>query len=474
MTLLDQRLPDPERILGSMIEAVIVTDAELERPGPRIVYVNEAFEKLTGYPAEEILGRTPRLLQGPRTDPELLRSMKECLRRDLPFEGETFNYRKDGTEYLVRWYILPLRDDAEEVTHYVAVQRDVTRQFLMRVDFQRLARAMRDLEEPVAIMSANGRLLQTNRAFDKIAWGAAEKLQGALHYLDPEASDALFQHLLVGEPWNGDLRIATKDGRELVLRCTLSPLLSAQGRESVLVARDDTARRRIERIASALNMTDNVGYVFAGIRHELGNPVNSVKAALSVLKGRAETIDREQLRDYLDDILGEIQRMEFLLDALRGYSRIDRVRLQEVELEPFLRRFGRLVEHDARGRGATLSVEVEPDAVARADPRALHQVLLNLVTNALDAVRGRDAPEVRIQVERRPGRVVLRVEDNGSGMSDEQLDRLFQPFQSEKPGGSGLGMVIVQRLLAQMHGTIDVQSRPGVGTTIRVGLDSPP
>jgi diguanylate cyclase (GGDEF)-like protein/PAS domain S-box-containing protein len=108
-------------------EAVVITTTELDPPGPKIVYVNEGFCRMTGYAHEEIVGKSPRILQGPKTDRAELARLRRCLYRGEPFDsGEVINYRKDGSEYVLNWHIVPLRDEAGEVTHWLAGQRDVT------------------------------------------------------------------------------------------------------------------------------------------------------------------------------------------------------------------------------------------------------------------------------------------------------------------------------------------------------------
>jgi len=107
-------------------DAVIITEAQLDAPGPRIEYVNPAFCSMTGYDPLEILGKTPRILQGPKTDRSLIQRIRSDLRDTQSFHGETVNYRKDGTEYFVEWRITALRDEVGEVMYWVAIQRDVT------------------------------------------------------------------------------------------------------------------------------------------------------------------------------------------------------------------------------------------------------------------------------------------------------------------------------------------------------------
>ena len=128
------------RLLGSAVEqareSILITDADLDLPGPRIVFVNPAFTKMTGYTAEEVLGNTPRLLQGPRTDKEVMRRLRQDLEGGNVFSGEAINYRKDGSEFYLEWQVAPIRDAAGKTTHFAAIQRDVTARKLMDDELQ--------------------------------------------------------------------------------------------------------------------------------------------------------------------------------------------------------------------------------------------------------------------------------------------------------------------------------------------------
>jgi len=118
------------QLLGSAVEqskeSIVITDGNLDQPGPAIHFVNPAFTRMTGYAAGEVLGKTPRILQGPRTDPVVLRRLRQTLEKGEVFEGVAVNYRRDGTEFEMEWQIAPLRNAAQTVTHFVAIQRDVT------------------------------------------------------------------------------------------------------------------------------------------------------------------------------------------------------------------------------------------------------------------------------------------------------------------------------------------------------------
>lgn len=107
-------------------DAIVITTVGLEPPGPTIVYVNPGFERMTGYARDEVLGQSPRILQGPETSRELMDRLRRDLEEKQSFFGETVNYKKDGTPYVVEWRIAPIRSAEGEVTHWVAIQRDVT------------------------------------------------------------------------------------------------------------------------------------------------------------------------------------------------------------------------------------------------------------------------------------------------------------------------------------------------------------
>lgn len=113
-------------VIESWREAVIVTDAVLEQPGPRIIAVNEAFCDMSGWSRDELAGRSPRVLQGQDTDLMVLRAFRRALDAERPFTGRAVNYRRDGSEYVVEWRAQPLRDANGELCGFVSLQRDVT------------------------------------------------------------------------------------------------------------------------------------------------------------------------------------------------------------------------------------------------------------------------------------------------------------------------------------------------------------
>ena len=126
IALLKHQLNLLESAIRNAYDSIIITELSLEKPGPKIVYVNDGFTRMTGYTKQEVLGKTPRILQGEKTDRSILERLKRRLIEGQAFFGHTINYRKDGSEFINQWDIHPLMNAQGEVTHWVSYQRDVT------------------------------------------------------------------------------------------------------------------------------------------------------------------------------------------------------------------------------------------------------------------------------------------------------------------------------------------------------------
>lgn len=115
-----------ENAIRSDYDSIVITTLNLDEPGPEIVYVNDGFTRMTGYSKEEAIGKTPRMLQGPKTDRAVLDKLRKRLKEGQPFFGHTVNYRKDGSEFINQWDIHPLTNNDGEITHWVSYQHDIT------------------------------------------------------------------------------------------------------------------------------------------------------------------------------------------------------------------------------------------------------------------------------------------------------------------------------------------------------------
>lgn len=239
-----------------------------------------------------------------------------------------------------------------------------------------------------------------------------------------------------------------------------------------IILRDVTDRLRVQRAAEGMTVANNLGYAFAGVAHELGNPINSVKMAATVLRDNLESFSAEKRHDYLTEILSETNRMQEILRVMQAFIGLGSLDPVSVELGSECRKVIELVSRDTSSKGVEVRdvfASREP-VFARIDVSAFRQVLMNLVSNALEAVSGAAKPQVSIDAWRGDKYAHVRVSDNGRGISREQQERLFFPFYSTRPGGMGFGLVIVKKLVSSMAGTVEVVSATGLGTSFEILL----
>jgi PAS domain S-box-containing protein len=144
-----------EKLLASVVhfseDSIVVTDTCLDSPGPKIIYVNPGFTKMTGYKPEEVIGKTPRILQGPKTNRAVLDRLRTTLDAGEVFYGQAINYRKDGTEFWNEWHIEPIRDESGAMTHYIAIQHDVTDRKRSEYAIEQKNSALKEILEQIEI-----------------------------------------------------------------------------------------------------------------------------------------------------------------------------------------------------------------------------------------------------------------------------------------------------------------------------------
>ncbi|OQW99952.1 MAG: hypothetical protein BWK74_01000 [Desulfobacteraceae bacterium A6] len=236
--------------------------------------------------------------------------------------------------------------------------------------------------------------------------------------------------------------------------------------------KDVTEKSRLEAIAEAINTTTNIGYVLSGIQHEIGNPINSIKMVMSVLKHNLERYSPETIHVYIDRTLAEIQKIEYLLKSMKNFNMLEKPDLQDVDIRIFLDKLVTLAREDFESKGIRILVDdIWGDVTACLDPRMFQQVILNILTNAADALdENVTEPAIRISVSTGSGLIWLRIVDNGSGISEERQKELFKPFYTSKVNGTGLGLVISKKMLAKMSCTIDIKSADNNGTAVTISI----
>lgn len=246
----------PALLLQAMeqaFNAVLVTDgADNDH---RIVYANPAMCAMSGYAAHELLGRNARMLQGPQTSREVIAELRSCLAEGRFFKGSTFNYRKDGTPYLLEWNISPVRDDTGRITHFVSVQHDLSALASAQASSDILARALDATEDGVVICNDRGLIEFANQGYQKITGLDTSALIGRRpapvraggH--DPALHASIWERLRAGQPVREIFTYRRADGSEVHCEESITPLRNreAQVTHAVGIVRDVTARVLSER-----------------------------------------------------------------------------------------------------------------------------------------------------------------------------------------------------------------------------------
>lgn len=309
---------DSLRLLNSAVEqlkeSILITDAELDQPGPTILFVNQAFTAMTGYTAEEAIGKTPRMLQGPLTDRATIARLRRNLSSGEMFEGETVNYRKDGTAFHLEWQTSPLRNASGITTHYVAIQRDVTERKQAEEELRwktALLEAQVDsYDVGILVVDSNGRkILQNRRMMDlwqipsEIAESDDDNAQ--LQFIrsrttSPEQFLEKVNYLYANPDERSADEIGLSDGT--VLDRYSAPVIGKDGRHygRIWSFADITARKQAETDRIALNQQlvavsrqAGMAEVATNVLHNVGNVLNSVNISCAVIseKVRKSQID---------------------------------------------------------------------------------------------------------------------------------------------------------------------------------------
>ena len=242
--------------------------------------------------------------------------------------------------------------------------------------------------------------------------------------------------------------------------------------------RDDLDRQVQLRIREVIRSEQlaSVGFLAAGVAHEINNPLASIAMCAESLESRLEGLtpdnaDAQIVKRYLELIQNEAFRCKGITEKLLDFSRLGEVRRQATALVALVADVADMLRHVGRFAGRSIEIDEGPDLLVMVNPQEIKQVVLNLLVNALDSIDA--AGHVRVGVRRSGYEVVLTVTDDGCGMTDEVLEHLFEPFFTRRRSGqgTGLGLSIVHRIVADHGGRIEAASTgAGNGSTFRVTL----
>jgi signal transduction histidine kinase len=264
------------------------------------------------------------------------------------------------------------------------------------------------------------------------------------------------------------LDVAGPGGRRFLLTC--SPLRRPDGHVSLLeLVADVTEQERLRARLTEAERLAAVGELAASVAHEIRNPLAAIVNAASLL-GQEETLTPGERTGTLDAVKKETRRLNGILSDFLAFARPREVKRLKGDIRHVVDHVAALVrENPACAEGARTVVQVDPAVRPFAfDADQLTQVLWNVAINGMQAMDG--CGELRIDVARDNGEVVIAVADTGRGIPPEDRARVFEPFHSRKRGGTGLGLSIARRIVAAHGGRIDVESTVGRGSRFMIRL----
>ncbi len=233
------------------------------------------------------------------------------------------------------------------------------------------------------------------------------------------------------------------------------------------IIHDITKISQLEREREQRKHLALIGEMAARIAHEIKNPLASMQTGIQLLESQLK--NGEKQKGYYERLRGEIQRVDKILKGLLTYAREDHLDARLTDIIPLIRRFKELIGPTLEKQGLQLETHLEQDLpLIFIDEQKIEQVLWNVMLNATQASHSEG--KIYIDVVRNKGGVEVRIRDQGIGIPEDALKKIFQPYFSTKPHGSGLGLAISKKIVELHRGQISVESKPDHGTTVIIFL----
>ncbi len=482
-----------DRALAAATNGILITDATL--PGNPIVDVNPAFERLTGYQRDEVLGHNCRFLQGTETDPEAVRRLRDAIAAGQDVTETLLNYRQDGSPFWNELHIAAVRDSAGHLTHFVGIQTDVSERIAAEAALRASEAWFRGIWEntldAMSLTDRDGIVLAINPAYtDLYGFPAAAVVGRHFSIIYPEAeraelavaNRALFAQEVLPPTFESTIQRADGGIRETEIRISF---IEGEGIRHVMVAaiRDVTDRKRLENdLRQALQDAQAAAYskslFLAMMSHELRTPLQAVLGyADFLLLGPEDSLTSEQKADvgYIHD--GAV-RMMTLIDDLLDLSRMEAGQMplvqEPVDLAVIIEQVRQDIAPQVGAKGLDLHIDIPPALPpVSGGPTRVRQILLNLAANA---VKFTEVGSIQITARQAGEEIQIVVSDTGIGIAAEAVPSIFEEFHqvdgsmTRRHGGAGLGLAIAQRLAKQMGGAISVESQPGASSAFTLHL----
>ncbi|MBL1178412.1 MAG: PAS domain S-box protein [Pantanalinema sp. GBBB05] len=493
-----KRQAEQVRLLQSVVvntnDAVVITEASsADKQGHQILYVNQAFTRITGYQPEEVLGKTPQILQGPKTDLAELDKVRTAIAHWQPITVEVINYRKDGSEFWNEFSLVPVGDGHGSYTHWIAVQRDTTErkqaEQALRQSEERFRSLIEHALDIIMILTPDDTISYISPSAEKVLGYAVADLvgQNLVEFIHPEdwgiAHDRLTNTAQYANPTSSiEFRARHHDQSWRILEAISQPIVDSTATRRVMVnARDITERKRLDEIRSALEREKELSVLktrfFSMASHEFRTPLSTALAAAQVLENcQDEWSNSDKRLRNLHRIQDSIKNMVQLLDDILTINRAEAGKLTfnptVFDLEMLCHQLVEEMQLNASPQhNLTLTCQgvVVPVYL---DEKLVTSILTNLLSNAIKYSPQGGAIDLSLAFE--VDQVTLKVADQGIGIPQNDHNQLFEPFHRGKNvrtiPGTGLGLVVVKKCIDLHQGSIHITSQVSQGTTCLVTL----
>jgi PAS domain S-box-containing protein len=437
-----------------MIGTVNLSSGQFER-------INPALERALAWPAELAIPGEAR----------------EKLLTGLPQSFESRHRGGHGVDRWIAWSVYPMLDTG---IAYV-FGRDVTAQQVAAEERHRLAELVKHSGDMIEMAELDTRIIYINPAgLEMVGWASVPENATLGDLLRQDRSDELLAQIrarqMQGEGWEGELEFWNRASNEFVpVHAKAFAIRNANGEPiaRAFIARDMRSWRRAEAMLREAERLAGMGRVAATIAHEINNPLGAAVNLAYLLA--QEPIPDAGSREMIAQLEAELNRVASVTRQTLGYFRNSKETIP-VALGELLK--GVVGAFSARAAALNVRVELHVDEPLEVEGSAneLRQVLLNLIGNALDAMAATGGT-LRIRLRhgkswdgtQRPG-ARLTVADSGPGIAREDIERIFEPFFTRKPGGVGLGLWASAEIVRNHHGAIRVRAGTGSGAVFQIFL----
>ncbi|MEI6557137.1 MAG: ATP-binding protein [Rhodospirillaceae bacterium] len=467
----------------------------------RFEYVNPGFVRTTGYRPEEVIGREPSMLKSGLTPAEDYRELWRVISSGAIWHGEFHNRRKDGSLYWVAASISPVRDEGGVITHFVAVEEDITEIMALQQRVSRSEERYRSASEASldglfileAVRDGAGsvtdfRFAEVNSAGSAMLGRSRETIIGHLlaEVLPHAHAKGFFEKyrrvFLHREVLDEQFEVEEPLALPMWIHHTVVPLadgIAVTSRNVTELKRYEAALMAARSAAEDANAAKSI--FLATMSHELRTPLNAILGFSELIRDEAfGPVGMPRYAEYAGDIHASGQHLLDLITSILDISKIEAGKLdldlRRLDLRPTLEQCLHLFHTRAEVQELTLIRDFAPELPEiRADERAVRQMMLNLLSNAVKFTPPRGSVTLRVAADG-PDWVDITVADTGIGIPEDQLDRVMRPFEqldnsyTRGAGGTGLGLALV-KALADLHGgAVSLTSAVQRGTTVSVRL----